>query len=134
MTRVVDWPEQLLETVDAWRERPFMWGSDDCLGFVLACVKAVRGELPVAEIPAYADAKEARRVLRELGARELENVLMMHFEPVPVSMAQRGDIGIVKMPHGFQAAVVCVGRGWLGKSESGLVAVDRRQVERAFRI
>ena len=134
MTRVVDWPERLLETVAVWEAVPFAWGSTDCLGFALACVKAVRGSLPIEDLPAYSDAKVARRVLRDMGARELENVLMMHFEPVSVSMAQRGDLGVLVAPGGIQSAMVCLGSSWAGKTEEGLLQAPRAVITRAFRV
>lgn len=134
MSRVVDWPERLFDTVGQWEAVPFAWGSTDCLGFALACIKAVRGSLPIEDLPAYSDAKEARRVLRDMGARELENALMMHFEPVPVSMAQRGDIGISRSPEGEQAVVVCLGSLWRGKTQVGSIQLPRQAVERAFRV
>jgi hypothetical protein len=134
MRRVVDWPERLLSTVAFWDALPFAWGRTDCLGFALACIKAVRGSPIVSDLPAYADAKEARRVLRDLGARELENAFMMYLDPVPVSLAQRGDVGILVQPGGIQSAVVCVGPTWAGKTEDGLVHIAPAQVSRAFRV
>jgi hypothetical protein len=134
MTRVEHWPDRLLETVAFWETVPFVWGSTDCLGFALACVKAVRGSLPIEDLPAYSDAMEARRVLRDMGARELENAFMMHFEPVPVSMAQRGDIGVLVAPDGIQSAMVCLGPSWAGKTEDGLLQVPRSVIARAFRV
>ena len=134
MTRVTDWPEQLLETVAAWEGVPFAWGTADCLGFALACIEAVRGNPLVDEIPASSDAKEARRALRDIGAREVENAFMMYLDPVPVAMAQRGDVGVIVQEDGTQSAVVCVGPMWVGKTEEGLLQVPRQVVTRAFRV
>ena len=134
MSRVVDWPERLLQTVADWENVPFVWGSTDCLSFALDCIEAVRGNPLVDEIPAYSDAKEARRALRDMGAREIENAFMMHLDPIPVSMAQRGDVGVIVQEDGTQSAMVCVGPAWIGKTEEGLLQVPRQVITRAFRV
>ena len=127
------WELRLLDTLAEWEAKPFKWGKADCIGFALACGKAVRGAALFKALPRYSDAKEARRVLRDMGARELENALMMHLDPVPASFAQRGDIGIV-MDRGAQCAVVCLGSHWTGKTEEGLIRIPPHLVVRAVRV
>jgi hypothetical protein len=127
------WEERLLETVAEWEAKPFQWGKADCIGFALACGKAVRGKTLFKALPRYGDAKRARRVLRDMGARELENAMMMHLDPVPVALAQRGAIGIV-IDNGMQCAVVCTGPHWVGKTEGGLIRVPGHLVIRAFKV
>lgn len=133
MTRAQGWEERLLDVVAQWDRLPFSWGTTDCIGFALACGEAVRGTPLCAPFPPYLDAKQARRVLRDMGAREIENALMMHLDPVPVSLAQRGDIGVV-IDSGAQCAVVCLGPFWAGKTERGLMRIASPLVFRAFKV
>jgi hypothetical protein len=130
------WEELLLAKVQEMDSQPFSWGHLDCILSVLECACEIRPDLsPFLEHArgSYGDAKEARRYLRDMGARELENALMMHLDPVPVSMAQRGDIGIV-IDGGAQCAVICVGAVWIGKTETGAIRVPRHLVARAFKV
>lgn len=130
--RVHGWEERLLATVAAETVTPFDWQRGGCIGFALDCIEAVTGENPMPGL-SFGDAKDARRVLKDMAADDLRAALAKHLDPVPVSMAQRGDVGVVTW-EGAQCAVVNIGPVWTGKSETGLVRVPRAKVEAAFKV
>lgn len=133
MTRKVGWEKRFFAVMVEWRDKPFKWGAADCMSFALAAGAAARGEPIGPHLDMYSDALGARRVLHGLGAETLEEALEKYLEPVPVALAQRGDIGIV-MNGGTQCAVVNAGTHWMGKTEAGLIRVSGEALLRAFKV
>lgn len=133
MSRVEDWPERLLETVDAAKVQPFGWGIADCITFALDCARAVRGGAVGPVIPPYATEAGADAALATLGFAALSDAFAAHLEECPVAMAGRGDIGIVEN-GGRGCAVVCTGVHWAGRTETGVIFFSLHHVTRAFRI
>lgn len=130
--RVHGWEERLLATVAAHRDTPFAWERGGCLELPLACIEAVTGENPMPGL-SFGDAKDARRMLKDMGAAELEYAITARLEPVSVARAQRGDIGVV-IHQGIRSAVVCIGADWIGKTETGSIRVPRGKVLLAFKV
>ena len=128
--RTQDWAERLHAAVTAEIERPFAWGDADCITLARAAMKACRG--PTWEFPVSTtwktEAGAAKVIARLSNGRGLAEVFAGYCEEVPPVMAQRGDIGILK-----NAALVCVGNGFVGKSLDGKVFLPPASIERAFR-
>lgn len=68
------------------------WGTLDCATFAAGCAAALTGEDPLSGFPTWTSKREALRVLAaEGGLREAAS--RAFGEPIPVALAQRGDIG-----------------------------------------
>lgn len=130
--RVPDWEKRLLATVEEWRSRPFEWGGADCLAFAQACAAACQGSEVGPVLPCYGDEKAARRVLRGFGGN-LGEALAGVLPEIPVSMAQRGDWGLVETGK-IGAVVICLGKHFVARDLIGQRLVPRHDVVRAFRV
>lgn len=110
MARHPDWPARLAAYVDAARDRPFLWGTHDCALFAAGAVAALTGQDPATGLAGtYADAAGAARILKALGAADVEHLATLRLgPPVPPALAQRGDVVSVATPHGH-ALGVCLG-------------------------
>ena len=93
MNRLPDWEAKLSEFIIANRDRPFAWGSWDCILMACAAVEAMTGEDPAAEYRGrYDDATGAAQALRDLGEGTLLRTVDSVFERRPAGMARRGDL------------------------------------------
>lgn len=138
MTRLQDWPERLQEVLERHAALPFAWGASDCLLMPMDGVSAMTGIDPAAEIRGrYRTARGAARHLRERGHRTVGDAFAAHFPEIPVAMAGRGDLGVVRLPasDGY-AGVIVFGLGAWGKDAArpGNIFVPRSAIVRAFRV
>jgi hypothetical protein len=136
MYRKPDWEARLAAYLEPLRLRHFEWGLHDCCTFAGGAVEAMTGVDPMAEFRGkYRSAPSSIRVLKTIGAGNLERTLDSKFEPVPPALAQRGDIvmhgGLLGVCLG--AVAVCVGRG--GDREGLLLFSRTEWIEpRAWRV
>ncbi|MBA5779502.1 hypothetical protein H2509_20420 [Stappia sp. F7233] len=133
-----DWQERLIEAVQQHAERPFSWGGTDggtdCFMLAMDAAKAVTGTDPYAdERGRYKTRIGALRRFRKRGFGWLEDAFAAVFEPVPVPLAQRGDIGLVEA-DGQDCAVVVIGAEAVGKSERGTIRVPVKTLRKAFKV
>lgn len=93
MTRLPDWESRLGETLARWNARPFRWDRD-CARRAAACVIAVTGEDPLADLRgAYRTKHEALRLLAEVPMAERLDLLFPRIHP---AFAWRGDIALAQ--------------------------------------
>jgi hypothetical protein len=128
MRRLPDWPARLAAYLEQWRERPFAWGGGDCVAFAEGAVHAVTGRR-LAVWPAWHDFDSARGVLRLFGG--LARAVDAHLPRVPVPLAQRGDVLLVRSGHRHLAIVDGSG-GWVAPGAAGLVRGPLRQARAAW--
>jgi len=109
MKRREDWPEQLAASVSAALGRPFKWGAHDCGLFAADCVLAMTGHDCAADLRgAYDDPRSALAVIERLGG--LAAIATQAFGyPIPVPMASRGDVLLLRDLQGRELLGVCVG-------------------------
>jgi hypothetical protein len=122
--RVFDWPEKMIEFLEARRRLPFKFGSseNDCCSFAAAWVKIANGVDCMAVVPAYASAEEAD-VLLETPLDEMIDKSLPRRDP---QFAQRGDIGLAKLGNGCELTVVIVeGATLVGPGKRGIARVPR---------
>lgn len=134
MPRLSDWEQRFVAAMPAALDAPFAWGSADCAHLMAASVRACHGDdhPALSMLAGYQDKASAMRRLSQLGS--LSEALAVHFEEVPVLMAQTGDIGIVET-HGGEAGVVFIDGQAIGKAEHApCFRVSVRAVARAFRV
>lgn len=94
--RAWGWETRLRELIEAKRNLPFAWGSNDCLRFVIEDYAAMMGTAPP-NVPSWDSMLSAARVLKQ---KPLDEWLTTLFGP-PVygwSHARRGDV--VTVPGG----------------------------------
>lgn len=131
--RKENWPEELFAEIERQGSIPFAWGKSDCFTFVAACVEAMTGEDISKGHTNYKTPAEGHKLMKVQGFRSLEKAYASRFKEVPVSEAQRGDIGIVK-DRGM-TSVIFLGATVVGKDDqSGVVHAPRSIVSKAFRV
>ena len=118
--RLPDWPERLIEFIEARRARAFSWGSNDCALFYADAVLAMTGEDRAKPWRGYKTARgAAARITKAGGLRAL--VESAGVTEKPVGFAQRGD-GVLALLNDRETFGVVVGDGnWCGPGEFGLV-------------
>ncbi len=133
VTRREDWPEQLAATIAAARHRPFEWGTHDCVLFAADGVQAMTGvEHADGVRGTYADALGAMRVLKSLGGPAVLVTTKLGY-PIPVGLAQRGDV-LLAVVEDRESLGLCEGAiGWFAGLD-GLVPFPTLQCKTAWRV
>ncbi|WP_300009666.1 hypothetical protein [uncultured Roseobacter sp.] len=119
MGKVTGWERALVEVCHAWRDRPFAWGSADCLHFCIACERAMTGASVLDGFPNYRTERGGYRHMRKMGFRDIPSFIDSKFSRVPVAAARRGDWVMLAQKTGPAFGVV-VGRDVAVMSETGL--------------
>jgi hypothetical protein len=134
--RLQHWDRHLLDAVEAARERQFVWGEHDCVTFAAACVTAITGADPLANLPRWSNATTARRAVEAVGG--LDAALTERFgAAVPPAYAQRGDLGLMyadRSPVTGATLAVCLGEWWVAPADTGLGRVRLDAIEAAWRV
>lgn len=100
--RYDDWPTRLHAYVESMQDREFAYGDFDCGLFAAGCIQAMTGEDLAAELRGYKSRREAieamRRMCGSASICKLGDAIASRrgLAEVPVLMAQRGDLTIVK--------------------------------------
>lgn len=129
------WEARLNALLAERSNAPYYYGSNDCLLFPAAAVKAVTGkDHGRGHRGKYKSAASASRYLRSLGHESPEGYLDGLFPEKPIGFAQRGDLVLAE--DGIPA--VCMGDYALSvgaeDSREGLVRVPRTQWVKAWAI
>lgn len=103
--RVPGWEDELVKVIAAAAERPFNWGTHDCVTFASDAALAITGRDPIADLRGrWYSALSAKRELRKLGGIQ-SAVCHRMGEPLAVPRsAGRGDV--VLTDEGFLGVVV----------------------------
>lgn len=122
-----------------WCERPFEWGTRDCLLSLADIIHRANGYDPAAEYRGrYHSMRGALRVTRALGgfAGALESAAIEHcWRRIEPDRALVGDIGIVANVHGLRIGVIKHYRLWVTRREGyGFATFGTGEVERAWRV
>lgn len=121
--RLPDWMCRLDQLVCTRRTAPYTWGQFDCCTLVADVIEAITGFDHMAGIRGtYASEQEAYALIERHGG--LVAILTNRLgKPLPVGLAQTGDVGI------SGTATVFLGGGvWHGQAEMGLVMVQAPSV------
>lgn len=126
-----DWQSRLQACLAERRVRAFEWGRNDCCLFVCDCVQAMTGHDPAADVRGYTTERQAARLVRQLGG--MRSIASSRFgEPIPVLMAQVGDVGLVEL-EGRQSLALCGGGHWLAPGLDQLETLPSTAVLAAWR-
>ena len=104
-----DWPERLAALVEARRDMPFAWGSQDCCSFAADAVEAMTGRDWLAPHRGqYQDAAGAEAIIGPDGLEALVAGLLADFgaRDCPPGFVQRGDLALVLSGNDLTLGVV----------------------------
>lgn len=135
MPRLEGWEKRLAQVVQRHAAEPFDWGTSDCATLMVDAHEALTGSKGEfgKYLTGYKTAAGSVRRLAKFGFATMGDLIAAHLEEVPPSFARRGDVVIVD--HlGADHGAVMLDEWAVGKSEDGIIRVDRRFVRRAFRI
>ena len=91
-----DWEERLNAVVAKHQAVPGEWGKSDCWTLTMDAIRAVRGKGVLTKLAKYKSEAAGYRVFAKAGFKTVEEALASVLEPVPVLMAQRGDVGVIE--------------------------------------
>jgi len=100
--RYDDWVTRLDVYVESMQGRKFAYGEFDCGLFAAGCIQAMTGEDLAAELRGYESRAAAIEAMKRLcgsaSIRKLGDAIAAahNLSAVPVLMAQRGDLAIVR--------------------------------------
>lgn len=146
MKRLPDWEKRLQDVFEEWQNRPFVWSETDCCCFVACCVDAQHGTNISDQINVnYKDKKSAQKYLLSniwnFNNQEYKVSSLMDLankwlgEPIPVLMAQRGDLVLYESDDlQFFSIVAFSGREIIAMQESGLIKLPLRSGTMAWRV
>jgi cell wall-associated NlpC family hydrolase len=117
--------EQLAAFTTARRSIPYAWGTHDCVTTAADWVLEIRGTDPIEAIRGTWDSEAgAAAVLEAQGG--LIAALDARFPRIARSMAQRGDLVLVKDATGQPSLAICVGsHAWAPGQDEALLTPMR---------
>ena len=131
--RLEDWPERLAAFIESRRSAPFEWGSNDCVTFAADAVATITETDYLGPLRGkWRTAQEASKALLPYGGLlgAAESVLI---DPVPVLMAQRGDVMLFDS-GGRDTLGICIGAHVVAPGETGLVFSPVSLASMAWRV
>jgi cell wall-associated NlpC family hydrolase len=135
MTRPDDWPEQLAAFVEARRNTPFSWGTQDCIAFAADAVVMLIGVDILAEYRgAYATEEEAETILAAEGGLDglLTRLgLLFSLAECAPARAKRGDLVLVHVGNQAMGGIV-IGNSVAVTGADGVQFVPTRCIQRAW--
>ena len=124
MKRLDNWPALLAKYFAEKKDKPFIWGENDCCRFADGAVIAITGQSMMTSFN-YANEKQALRLLKtrleELTSKELG-------QSIKPAFAQRGDVVLIQRGE-MPALAVCDGSVWHG---AGLTKMETGQMLEAI--
>lgn len=134
MSRVAGWEGRLRAVVGRHMALPSQYGVSDCYIIADDAVEAVTGARLYDDARGYTTPRGAARVLLRHGYRTVEDAFAARLPDVPVALAQRGDIGVVRQPNGEVTGGVFIAAGFVTRGASRAVVLPRSAVHRAFAV
>lgn len=131
LKRLADWPSRLDVYLRATRDRPFCWGTLDCVLFAAGAVEAMTGTDPVPGLAGSYDApRGAWDTLQARYGGDLETATAKVMEGlgqhrVDVKRAGRGDVVLAEAGDGRDALGICLGKVAVFHTARGHVYVPR---------
>ena len=117
------WEKRLADFLHAQRDLPFIWGKNDCVLFTSKAANEITERDLEPEMLGYGEynKKKAVEILKEHGG-EISGIFDKHFKRKLKTMANRGDIALVKH-NNEKAAGVVIGKYVVCKTLGGLINV-----------
>ncbi|TDW21076.1 hypothetical protein EV128_12245 [Rhizobium azibense] len=132
--RVPDWPKRLAAVVARHQALPSEYGVSDCYILPDDAVQAVTGETMYgATVRKYTTPTGAAKQLRKKGFKTVRDAFAAKFAEIPVSQAQRGDIGVVNRDGETCGGVFTVA-GFMIRDTHGIGFIPITDVAAAFKV
>lgn len=134
--RLSDWPERLAKFIADTRQKPFVWGENDCCLFAMDCVEAITGHDLAEPYRGYKSQIQALRLLNKCGgvAGIADAVAAKYNIPeIPPLTAQRGDVCLFDIGRGDTLGIRA-GEHIFAPGREGLIGFPSLQAVRAWRI
>lgn len=112
-------------------DRPWSWGESDCCAAACDVFAALHGIDPMAGLRGtYASRAEAEAMIAREGGLDALAARLAALSGLRRSEGRAGDIGVSGpgAASGGRALLICVGRGWAGKSPRGFSVLPRAEV------
>lgn len=123
--RIAGWEGRLAEVIEGARSRPYALGEHDCFRLACEVVRALTGrELWLHFAGTYRTRREALRKIAELGNSPEEAAASLFGEPIPIGLAGRGDLVLVRADGDHHLGVV-LGEEIAMLGEQGVVSFRR---------
>lgn len=124
MNRLDNWPTLLAKYFAEKKDKPFIWGENDCCRFADGAVIAITGKSMMKSF-VYQNEKQALKLLKtglkDVASKELGQSINPLF-------AQRGDVVLVARGE-MPALAICDGAVWHG---AGLTKMETGQMSEAI--
>lgn len=122
----------LFDAIAARSARPFRWRfGRECVGFAGACVAALTGRDPLADLPRWRTRAEALAIAADLGGLEAAVDARLAGRVAP-ALALRGDIAGLPDPLLGVRLMVIEGETLVGPGRRGLERLPRRAMTIAW--
>ena len=131
-----DWPERLMDLIEARRDARFAWGPHDCCSFAADAVEAMTGRDWLApHRDRYASEAEAEAIIGPDGLEALVAGLLADFgaRDCPPGFVQRGDVALVLAGNDLTVGVV-LGESVAAPGLRRLAFVPRVAIQRAWSV
>lgn len=136
--RYNNWPSKLHSYVESHTNTPFAYGQFDCGLFASGAIEAMTGEDWAEEFRGYGSAREALQAIKlECGSSSIAKLGLYiaskhHLKAVPVLMAQRGDLAIVRNRR--FGIVSLTGTDIYVPAKVGVIRVPLEQATKVYRV
>jgi hypothetical protein len=130
--RVKGWEKALKAVITKHQALPSQYGVSDCYLICDDAVEAITGSRMFPDV-SYTTEQGAAKQLLLHGFKTVEDAFMFKFPTVPVSLAQRGDIGVME-ENGVVSGGVFVGIGFMCRDVSKVVFLPISRVKTAFKV
>lgn len=135
MKRTQGWEQRLYHVTRRLLGIPFGWGTNDCCLFSADCILAVTGSDPAEEFRGtYSTKQEAMRLIAKLDCRDVGDVASRYLPEMPVSLARRGDIVMMKNVNNELFLAVVVGHTAVGPTPDGMLHIHKNNALKAWRV
>lgn len=125
LTRLSDWQQRLVKTVNERRLMPYVYGRTDCACFVQAAVLAVTGTMLLAGVEKPKGWIGAAKFMLANGWEDVEQMATAVLgPPVSADLSRPGDVVSFELAEELHLAVR-VGDAALTPAGEGLQVVDR---------
>jgi hypothetical protein len=131
--RIPQWASALAALIEARAHQPFAWGPNDCAAFVADAVQAMRDADTLSELRGTRRTiREARQQIKRAGGVRAV-IERAGLRPVPVALAQRGDVLLIEQGT-WPVLAVCNGADALATGPKGLEATPLDRAVAAWRV
>jgi len=134
LTRLDDWPERLMATIERHRMAAFEWGVYDCATLFADAVEAVTGVDPLSQYRPWKSERSARMKMIRAGWKDMKAFARDHFPEIAPSMARRGDVGFAQQANALSCPAVIVGAHAVSRDEKGWIVMPASVLTIAFRV